>query len=145
MMYICVRTFVHVRDKCACHLTDRPVTPALPWHWLKDEIQRSATILSHHSECLPLCWGYLTCRFFIVCCLHTISVLVPTCLSQAITLLFFLLYPSITFAHTRPCFACPLSSNNFRPVSLGTGTWIHMKLSTSAKCCHFSVGKLTIY
>lgn len=41
----------------------------------------------HPSEyrmmCSPLCFGYLTCKSFIVCCLHAISILVSTCLSAA--------------------------------------------------------------
>lgn len=41
----------------------------------------------HPSEyrmmCSPLCFGYLTCKSVIVCCLHAISILVSTCLSAA--------------------------------------------------------------
>lgn len=41
----------------------------------------------HPSEyrvmCSPLCFGYLTCKSFIVCCLHATSILVSTCLSAA--------------------------------------------------------------
>lgn len=39
----------------------------------------------HPSEyrvmCSPLCFGYLTCKSFIVCCLRATSILVSTCLS----------------------------------------------------------------
>lgn len=39
--------------------------------------------------CLPVCLRYSTCRSSTVCCLRTISVLVSTCLSSALTSLFF--------------------------------------------------------
>lgn len=85
--HVCLCLCLFLWEWCTCHLPDWHVGPSLPWQWFKDEIQKRETIFLHPSEyrmmCSPLCFGYLTCKSFIVCCLHAISILVSTCLSAA--------------------------------------------------------------
>lgn len=118
IIFLCCRvlkiTFVFEWHVCLClyewcarQLPDWHVGPSLPWQWFKDEIQRRETIFLYPSDnrmmCSPLCFGYLTCKSFIVCCLHTISILVSTCLSTTNSSTIKSLLPSL-----KPCTECCL-------------------------------------
>lgn len=107
------------------------LSPAPDWHWLKDEFNRRDLILLHLPDfrwiCLPVCFGYLTCRSFIVCCC-TVSLLVSTCLSSAITSSLPPFYPSINFTRT---LLLPLSS--MQTISDFFFVW-NLSLSWKKKC-----------